>query len=491
LRRATFAAKPVLLLAFTLLGFLVMGYHPGIEDDGVYLAAVKAELQPTLYPHDSDFFRLQLQATVFDRWMANFVAATRISVPWAELFFQFVALFSILWACWIIAQKLFPEARAQWAGVAMVAAMFTLPVSGTALYLVDQHLHPRSIATALVLFAICRILDRKAWQAVPLLLLGMLLHPIMAALGISFCLILTLVLMEPAPAWARFWKGSMAAGVPLGWIFEPPSPTWREALQTRSYYFLYRWSWYEWLGAIAPLILFWLLHIYAKRRGEVLLSRVALATMIYGIFQQAVAMVILGVPSLVRLTPMQPMRYLHLVYLAMALMAGCLVGRYLLKASAWRWAVFLMVMNGSMFAPQRVLFASSPHVELPWMQPGNAWLQAFAWIRGNTPVNAYFAMDPYYLEASGEDYHSFRALAERSQLADRVKDTAVVTQVPQLGPEWSREVRATSGWNHFKLEDFERLKAQFGVDWALVSYPATTGLDCKWHNDALAVCRIP
>jgi hypothetical protein len=128
LRRGKLAAKPVLLLAFTLLGFLVMGYHPGIEDDGVYLAAVKSGVQPTLYHHDSDFFRLQLQATVFDRWMANFVAASRIPIPWAELICQFLVLFSILWACWTIAQKLFPEARAQWAGVAMVAAMFTLPV---------------------------------------------------------------------------------------------------------------------------------------------------------------------------------------------------------------------------------------------------------------------------------------------------------------------------------------------------------------------------
>ena len=44
-------------------------------------------------------------------------------------------------------------------------------------------------------------------------------------------------------------------------------------------------------------------------------------------------------------------------------------------------------------------------------------------------------MDPNYLAAPGEDYHSFRALAERSQLADAIKDTAVVTKVPELGPD--------------------------------------------------------
>src|ERR1035437_5435397 len=107
----------------------------------------------------------------------------------------------------------------------------------------------------------------------------------------------------------------MAAAVPLGWMFEPPSPTWRRALQTRTYYFLYQWAWYEWLGAIAPLILFWLLWRFAQRRGETLLARFALGVVFYGVFQQAVAMIMLTPSALVRLTPLQPMRFLHLIYL--------------------------------------------------------------------------------------------------------------------------------------------------------------------------------
>lgn len=484
-------SKAVLVFVFTSLGFLVMGYHPGIEDDGVYLAAVKANLRTALYPHDSEFFRLQLQATVFDRWMTGFVAITHLPVPWAELLCQFLSIFSIVWACHAIAQQLFPERRAQWAGVAMVTAMFTLPVAGTALYIVDQHLHPRNIATALILFAVSRILARKAWQAIPLLVLALLMHPIMAALGISFCCILTFTVAEPAYTWLPWGRRSMAAAIPLGWIFEPPSPTWREALQTRAYYFLGRWAWYEWLGAIAPLVLFWVLYRFAERRKDTLMARFALGVFIYGVFQQLVALAMLTPPALVRLTPFQPMRFLHLVYLFMVLIGGCLVGKHLLKASAWRWAVFLIVIYAGMFAPQHLLFANSPHLEFPGRPTNNEWLNAFDWIRKNTPVDAYFALDPNYLEIPGEDYHSFRALAERSQLADAVKDAAVVTQVPQLGPDWDRQVHATAGWRHFQLPDFERLKAQFGVDWVLVSYPAPVGLICPWHNGALAVCQIP
>ncbi|HWT67321.1 MAG TPA: DUF6798 domain-containing protein, partial [Terracidiphilus sp.] len=146
---------------------------------------------------------------------------------------------------------------------------------------------------------------------------------------------------------------------------------------------------------------------------------------------------------------------------------------------------------GGMLYAQRVQFSSSPHLELPGVQSSNRWLQAFAWIRLNTPTDAYFAVDPRYMAAPGEDYHSFRALAERSQLADSIKDTAVVTQVPELGTEWERQVAATDGWTNFQLRDFQRLHADFGVDWVLVAYPQPAGLACSWHNDQLAVCRIP
>jgi len=34
---------------------------------------------------------------------------------------------------------------------------------------------------------------------------------------------------------------------------------------------------------------------------------------------------------------------------------------------------------------------------------------------------------------------------------------------------------AQAGWPRFELADFERLKAQFGVDWVLVPYPQRQG----------------
>src|SRR5208337_4750595 len=160
----------------------------------------------------------QLQATFFDKWLAGLIQLTGIPVMAMEMLCQLAAIGLTLFACWSIARMLFAEERAQWAGVALVAAMFTLPVTGTALFLFDQHLHARNVATAFILLAVSWILAGKRWQVVPLLLLAFLIHPIMAALGISFCFFLSLALSEPAHAWyATKRKTALVAAAPLGW----------------------------------------------------------------------------------------------------------------------------------------------------------------------------------------------------------------------------------------------------------------------------------
>jgi len=99
----------LLLAGFSFLSFAVMGYHPGLEDDGVYLSAIKNDLNPTLYPHDSEFFRVQLQATVFDKAVAAFIRLTHIPVAQAELLFQFLSILLIILGCWLIARRLFED----------------------------------------------------------------------------------------------------------------------------------------------------------------------------------------------------------------------------------------------------------------------------------------------------------------------------------------------------------------------------------------------
>jgi hypothetical protein len=493
---------PVLL--FSLLGFLAMGYHPGAEDDAVYLSAVQARVNPSLYPHDSAFFLLQMRTSIFDTGMANLIRATGLTVAWAELLIHALSIVLLMFAAWKILCLMFEETAARWGGMAMLAAMFTLPVAGTALYITDQYLHPRNPATALILLGVDRIMRGKRWQAVPLLLLAFALHPLMGALGVSFCFVLTLTFSEPVRNQVRSWRERfapqgaeaatptpVAAFFPFAWIFSKPTPSYTEAMISRHAYQLFKWTWYEWLGAIGPLVIFWAVARIARKQGQMTLSRFATAAFLYGAFQQAVAMLLLNPKDPLTFYTLEPMRYLQLIYLFMTLVLGAYIGKYLLKASTWRWAIFLLVANGGMAYAQRQLFPFSHHIELPGEAPVNPWVQAFDWIKQNTPQDAYFAVDPYYMTAPGNDNHSFRALAERSVLADAVKDPGIVTKEPELGAAWASQVQAASGWKHFQRGDFERLKAEFGVDWALVNNAQADGLDCRWHNDMLSVCRIP
>ena len=492
------------MLLFSVLGFLVMGYHPGAEDDGVYLAAVNAAVHPYLYPYDATFFKLQMRTSVFDTWMAHFVLTTKISITWCEFIWQCLSILLMVWACSIILSQLFEERSARWGGLAMFSAMLTLPVAGTALYLADQYLHPRNPATALILFAVCRILAGRRWQAVPLLLLAFILHPLMGALGVSFCFVLSLTTYEPLRARIRSWSKHtvpeparpdattpITALFPFAWIFSKPSQTFLESAATLHCYHLYEWTWYEWLGAIGPLVIFWAITRIARKHSQLVLSRFAMAVLIYGTFQQLVAMIILGPEAPLTFVTLEPMRYLQLVYVFMALILGAHLGRHVLGRKILRWAVFLLLANGGMYFAQRQLFAGTEHIEFPGHQSANPWLQAFSWIRHNTPEDAYFAVDPNYMSVPGEDNHGFRALAERSVLADEGMDTDMVTKAPELGPEWKRQVQAESGWAHLRLADFDRLKSQFAVNWTLVRIPQPAGLDCRWHNQELAVCRIP
>ncbi len=483
---------------------LVQGYHPGLEDDAFYLAAIKHNLDPALFPYDADFFRVQFQATVFDKLIALSLRWTHVPLELGILFWQWCVTFLILWGCWRISRRCFAEVHAQWAAVTLVAVLLSLPVSGTGLSLTDQYLHPRALATAAILAAIAAVLEpsnsgrtnngrtnnARRLLAGVLLAAAFFVHAIMAAFGASYCLFL---LWNPAKRTeTEPLRTAVLAGLlfPLGWIFEPASDAWRQAAATRPFYFVLRWHWYEWLGVVAPLALLWWFRALAKRRGSGMLARVAERLVYFGVFQLAVALAMLLPARLERLRPLEPMRFLHLVYLLFVLLSGGLLGQYVLKRHALRWLLLFVPLSGGMFYAQRQMYPATAHLELPGVASRNPWVEAFRWISRDTPVDSLFALDPRYMELPGEDFHGFRALAERSVLADEVKDAGMAARVPSLAPQWLREVEAQRGWRSFQRPDFLRLKAEFGVDWVVLQVPGVDGLSCPYRNSQVMVCRV-
>jgi len=259
--------------------------------------------------------------------------------------------------------------------------------------------------------------------------------------------------------------------------------------------------WYEWLGVFGPLALLYAFQWFSQRRhfdkefGPALRPLI-LALLYFGVFQTVVGLAIVLPPSLERLRPFEPMRYLHLLYLLFFLIAGGLLGRYVLNRHAYRWLLLFVPIAAGMFYAQRQMFPATEHLEWPGASSRNSWLQAFDWIRQNTPVESLFALDPHYMELPGEDYHGFRSLAERSALADWDKDAGMVARVPSLAPRWLKQVTAEDNWRNFRASDFERLKREFGVNWVVLSRAdagATTvesGMTCPYKNEAVEVCRL-
>jgi hypothetical protein len=143
-----------------------------------------------------------------------------------------------------------------------------------------------------------------------------------------------------------------------------------------------------------------------------------------------------------------------------------------------------------MFVAQRELFPSTAHIEWPWASPKNQWEQAFLWIRQNTPISAQFAINPFYMEATGEDRIGFRAMAERSRLADANKDSGAVAMLPPLAEEWWEQFQAQKNWQHFTRADFLRLQGKYQAGWLVLQTSQTLGFPCPYANRTVAVCRI-
>jgi hypothetical protein len=191
------------------------------------------------------------------------------------------------------------------------------------------------------------------------------------------------------------------------------------------------------------------------------------------------------------LARLQPLRSLHFEYIVMFIILGGFLAEFILRDQVWRWMILFIPLSAGMFAAQRSLFPASEQVEWPWAAPRNPWTQAFVWIRQNTPVDAVFTLDPETMTIAGEDENGFRCRAERSRLADGVKDNGVVSMFPPLAEEWWAQVQAQTPWRNLKAEDFSRLKSKYGANWAVLQQPGVAGLDCVYQNPAVRVCRIP
>ena len=487
------------LALMTAAGFLVLGYHPYTDDAAFYVPAIKKALDPGLYPRSAEFFETHARLTLFPSLVAGTVRLTHLPLDVVLLLLQAACLFLFLLSCWKLACVCFEAPEARWCAVAALAAALTVPVAGTAIFIFDSFLNPRCISAFAATFAVAAAVERRYVVSGVWLACAALVHPLMTAYGALFVALLAWQQGREAAGVSRVAEVSTAAAallwaVPLGLSLDAPTPAYHQAALRHDFHYVVRWEWYEWIGIVAPVCVFLWLERVARRHD---MRNVAALCRALVIFVPALlgAALVLDIPARFEaLARFQPMRGLYITYVLLFVLLGGMLGQFVLKRSAVRWLALFAPVCAGLFAYQLQAMPASRHCEWTGATSGNDWVDAFTWIRGNTPRDAYFALDPLYLEAAGEDVHSFRAIAERGALADVVKDSGAVSMFPGLADEWWEQVEAQRGWKSFRLDDFQRLKSRYGVDWVVLERTAprdAAGLACPYQNERALVCRVP
>jgi len=475
------------LLALAIAAVLIDGYHLGVDDAEIYVPGIKHAADPGLYPFGSEFFLHHANLSLFPNLVGGTAGWLHVPVDRAIFLWHGLGILLLLAAGWRLAGACFPSGAGRLGAVGLLAGTLSVPVAGTALVIMDPYVTARSLSAPATLFAVACFVGGQRIRAIAWLLFTALIHPQMSVYGAVL-----LACLEGARRFrtAKKVEPVFALGLPFLWEFAPARGTAREVLFSRTFFFLWNWAWYEWVGVIAPLAILTWLAIRPPRRTAPVFQRIVATLVPYGVAFTLAGIVLSSTPRLENYARLQPMRAFHLIYVIFLVMLGGLAGEYLLRDKPWRWAALFVPLAGGMWWLQQSAYPFSPHVELPGAAAKNQWVDAFLWIRGHTPRDAVFALDPHYMAIPDDDQHGFRAIAERSVLADAVKDSGAVSLFPQLADEWKAEVRAQTGWARFQLADFQRLARQYPVTWVVTRRPPPAGLTCPYENAELGVCRI-
>ncbi len=496
--RAAAAAGAALPVGLAVAAGLLLGYHPGAEDGGVYSAAAALRLNPSLFPADRAFAVAHTGNSLFIPLLAELTRTLHLPLEWTLLLVYTVSLVATMLAAAALCRVLFRTVQAQRWALVMLAVSLGLPAAGTSLYLADPYLTARSVSTPFLLAGLALLLRDRRWAAAGCLAVAFTIHPLMAVwAALLLGIVMAVRSARPVAATMLFTCVTLAAMAAVAFFAPVDGEALRAASLSRDYWFVVRWHWYEIVGLAAPPLLLSVLALrypshpdrgVATSAARHLAAAVAVATVVVAV--GAVLFVHPGNSSFL-LARTQPLRLLHPVYLVFALLGGgLLVEIPHRRGIVLRWSA-VAVAGVSLLAMQLHLYSASDHMELPGHAPANAYQQAFRWVRENTPQNAVFAVDANYTTEPGEDAQVMRAATLRSTLPDAAKDGGISSVVPALAPAWQRAAQAQTGLNAATdAQRLERLRP-LGATWLLLPATASTAFDCPYTNTTAKICRLP
>jgi hypothetical protein len=484
------AAKEFFLLVLLLpLVLFIHGYHPWSDDAAIYISGLRKMIQPSLYPRDDAFVLAHTKVSVFSHILASVASGLNLRLEPFLLIAWLISAFLFLYACRRFALRIFENDWISWIATLFAVACFTLPVAGTALFVMDPYLSARSFSTPLSILAVVSALDRRWMRVAFWIVLTAAMHPQMAIYVAGFIVVLVLIDYQ---RWRAALLLSIGAIVGCGAIWlvtlhAPVTAAYREAILSRTYFFPSLWQWYEWVGLAAPLLL---LAVVWRRCGLTSpAAKISAACVLVGTAACVAAFAFVHPQGPYLLARVQLLRSFQLVYVLSLIMLGGFIGRLFLHRHRWATLTLFSVAALAMLATEIAMYPGSVHIEFPGSRLTNPWAQALVWIRDNTPADAVFAISPALLSSPAEDMPGFRARAERSVLVDN-KDEGVASIFPAVAPAWKQRSQAEEGLDQMTPAERMTRLAPFGVSWLLLPPAVAQSLPCPYRNAAVAVCRM-
>ena len=150
-------------------------------------------------------------------------------------------------------------------------------------------------------------------------------------------------------------------------ISRPASGPYREALYSRDYFFLYNWTWYHWVGMLAPLAIlawFWKSDLRGTRPSFAA-SQLRHASLRASVHRRRHCFL----PVLRRSTCSRACslcgRSISITLVLVLLLSG-IVGEYLAKDRPWVTAALAVPLAIGMFFVAHATYPNSPQIELPF-----------------------------------------------------------------------------------------------------------------------------
>lgn len=481
------AAESTVLLLMVGVVLLIHGYHPWSDDAAIYIAGLRKIIDPRLFPTDGMFVTAHTKVSIFSHLLAGVSSMVPLSLPHLVLLAYIVSAWMFLYGCRRLSLLVFDDERVSWTATAIAAACFTVPVAGTALFVMDPYVTARSFSTPFSLLAIAAALERRwGWLAVWVLLTAAM-HPQMGAYLGGFLVVLEL-------AERRRWRAALAlaalaicgcAAIWLATLHQPVTSAYREAVLSRTYFFPALWHWYEWMGLAGPLALMAVAWRRARPGGRV--ASLCATCILIGVSACIAAFALVHPRGPYFLARVQLLRSYQLIYVVGLVLIGGWIGSLFRYRRRWAPAVLFVAAAIGMYGASLGSYRGCAHIEWPGSVPIDPLGQAMVWIRTHTPANAVFAISPQLLKSPPEDMPGFRALAERSVLVDN-KDEGVASIFPDVAPEWKARADAEAGLDGMTPAERAARLRPWGVGWLLIPASDARNIPCAYRNSGVVVC---